>query len=57
MKWVGTETNTRVLKELHTLEGAPAVRHLRYPEAAAIDAVEKLVFMEIFIKEKEFPAA
>lgn len=39
---------------LHTLEGAPAARHLRYPEAAAIDAVEKLVFMEIFIKEKNF---
>ena len=30
------------------------MRHLRYPEAAALDAVDKLVFMEILIKEKSF---
>lgn len=50
MSW----NRNQYLNELHTLEGAPAVRHLRYPEAAALDAVEKLVFMEILIKEKSF---
>lgn len=53
MDW--NETTIRVLAELHTLKDAPVVRHFRYPGAAALDAVVKLVFLKNFIKKGKSP--